>query len=478
MKKLKLVALIAGASLVTTAGIASATQDGILALYGSSAQAKFWAAQAGTWMTNSLGCSGVPSAATSATNANYPGETFYTISGTNCSNTDAKAVAGTGTLTVLYTANDSVTGIQSVNGSVNADGCTNANQRVMYPGTGTANCQTITVGIADVAASAITEQSSGYKTGPLDTTGVTFAPNYSAGSPALATITTTGLNDVTANKTLATPFAFWVNKGVTAKQCTAGLVGNYCYQNTDCNTVYGTNNGTCNTTPTTITNLTRLQATLLFSGQVQTWDQLGQYFTAQPVILCLRHAGSGTHATLDNAVMTAGQSGWGSPLVTAQQSPTDASNNGTTITWFNNASGDEMNCVNGDTTAANSIDGNAYPSGTTVGAIGYSDADASAGSNTVEIKYNGYFPTRSGLRDGVYDFYAIAHYYTSKTGDAAHNTLATDMIKWAESPANMAPAKANYWATVAEMNVYKTSDTAYPLVQGNSSPYFNNLNQE
>jgi len=463
MKK-QLVALFAGASLMATAGIASA--DGTLALYGSSAQAKFWAAQAATWMTGSLGCTGVTTASSITGSGAYAGTTHYKVTGSACTNGDAQAVAGTGVLTVLYTANDSVTGIQSVKGSVNLNGCPSANQAVMYPASGTtlstASCQTVHMGIADVAASAITQSTSGYKIGPLDTTGVTFAPDYSgdtaASKAAVATLNTTGLTDVTPNQTLATPFAFWVNKAVTATQCTAGLTGNYCFQNTDCDTKYQAGNGVCSSTATTITNMTRLMATLLFSGQVSTWDQLGQYFTAQPVVVCLRHAGSGTHATLDNAVMTAGQTGWGSSLVTAQNS--DSTN--PPVVWFNNASGDEMNCINGDTTSSTS--------GSLIGAVGYSDADASAGANVVELKYNGIFPVRSALRDGIYDFYAIAHYYTNNANDAAHNKLAKDMVVWAENPANMAPAKANYWATVAEMQYYKSSDTAYPVAQGATNP--------
>jgi hypothetical protein len=314
------------------------------------------------------------------------------------------------------------------------------------------------MGIADVDATAITQQSSGYKVGPLDTTGVTFAPDYgidAKGVTARATLNKTGLTDITPGQTLATPFAFWINKAVTATQCTAGLVGNYCNTSTDCNTVYGTNNGTCGAAAS-ITNITRLQATLLFSGQVPTWDYLGQYFTAQPVVLCLRHAGSGTHATLDNAVMTAGQTGWGSSLVQTQDPV------GPPVIWFNNASADEMACVNGDTTSATT--------GSLIGAVGYSDADAGPAANTVEVKYNGMFPVRSAMRDGLYDFYAIAHYYTNNSNDAAHNTLATNMVIWAENPANMAPAKANYWATVAEMNYIKASDTAYPIYVGASNP--------
>jgi hypothetical protein len=453
MKK-KMIVLLTAASLMATAGIASA--DGTLALYGSSAQAKYWNAQAATWLT-SLGCS-TPTTAAAITGAGaYAGTTHYKISASGCTNADAAAIAGAGVLTVLYTANDSVTGIQSVKGSVNADGCGSANQRVMYPATGTANCQTVHLGVSDVAAESIIQQSSGHKIGPLDATATIFSPNFSVPTSAASlSIKTTGLTAITPNATLATPFGFYANKAVTATQCTAGLIGNYCNANTQCDTAYNSGNGVCNTTATTISNINRLQATLLFSGQVPSWDYLGTYFTANPVVLCLRHAGSGTHATFVNAVMNAGGTGWGTSVL-GSEDPV-----GPPVTWFNNASADEMNCINGDTLANNS--------GSAIGAIGYADADAAPAANVVELKYNGNFPTRSAMRNGLYDFYAIAWFYTNNSNSSAINQLAKDMVIWSEDPTHMAASKVNYWATAAEMNYVKGSDQSYPGYAGATSP--------
>ena len=502
MKK-RMITLVAATSLLATAGIASA--DGTFTMYGSSAQAKFWTAQVGTWLTNAMNCpaAGVSALSTSAADGTsvFPaGTTHYKITATGCTNADAQAIAGIGStkvLTVLYTANDSVTGVQSVGGSVspNPDGCTGGlNYRVMYPGTGgtngNASCQPVNMGIADVAGSSITQKSTGQKIGPLDTTATVFAPDFSVHAPDTSNIT-----PIDENFTLATPFAFWVNKGVTATQCTSGLVGNYCgtptlggtsaaeymAANAQCDTKYfatgpGTGDGRCGSstggaTPTapaatTITNIDRLQASLIFSGQVPDWSYLGSYFTAQPVTVCLRHAGSGTHATLVNAVMNAGGSNWGTNVLQLQDGKTGHE----PIVWFNNGSGDEMNCVNGDSkpNAANFNTVN-QATGGLMGAIGYSDADASAGTYTTEVRYNGFFPTRSAMRNGVYDFYAVAYYYVNNAATSAVTTFAQDMVDWAGVPSNMVASKANYWATVAEMGYIKGSDQAYPGYVGAST---------
>jgi hypothetical protein len=471
MKK-KMIALLTAASLMATAGIAAA--DGTIAFYGSSAQAKYWGAQAQTWLGSPSGanCSSTTAAVSSTGGGFIPGTTHYIITGTNCASTNAAAVAGNpGVLTVLYTANDSVTGIQSVAGSKtpNPDGCPAANQRVMYPGTSTANCQTVHVGVSDVKAESITQKSKGYKLGPLDTTGVQLNISYPD-----ATLNTSGLTAIgTPGATLATPFGFYANKAVVATQCTAGLIGSYCAiptggtqtdANAQCDTAYGAGNGVCAggtadaAHATVITNINRLEATLLFTGQVPNWNYLGAYFPSLPVVLCLRHAGSGTHATLDNAVMTAGGTGWGQPLVATQKAGT--SHNPTI--WFNNASADEMNCINGDTVA--------NPSGSLIGAIGYADADAAPAANVVRLTYNGHYPTRSAMRNGIYDFYAIAWFYTNNSNNANINALASDMVNWASIPANMAASKANYWATAAEMSYIKSSDQAYPGYVGATSP--------
>jgi len=502
MKK-SLITLLAASSLMASAGIAAADTAGAIALYGSSAQAAYWNAQAATWLTGQaanggMGCTHATTATAvkvpSTSSASYAGTTHYQIVGTGCTNPDALAVASNGTLTVLYTANDSVTGIQSVAGAINADGCPSANQRVMYPATGVINCQTVHVGVADVAGESIVQTSSGNKFGPMG--GPAVNPNYTAAAyPPNGGLNTAamGLSYINPgfNGTLATPFGFFANKGVTATQCTSGLIGSYCgtpldnspnnaitgNSNSDylttgnqtainhqCDTAYGSNDGTCGPAAP-ITNISRLEAALLFSGKIANWNNLGTYFTPQPVTLCMRQAGSGTQATFDWAVMRAGGTGWGATALTNQK----VSANGLSV-YFNQASADMANCINGETSANGGTP-------TVMGAIGFMDADTVVGTSAsnldvVRLAYQGVYPTRYAVRNGLYDFYALAWFYMTQanyTGDSnnqapvtAIGQLASDMITFAQDPDNMAPAKANYWATQLEMNVVKGTDQSYP----------------
>jgi hypothetical protein len=105
---------------------------------------------------------------------------------------------------------------------------------------------------------------------------------------------------LTPHNPLIVPFGFFVNKGVTAKQCLPPVATanqyEYCMTDADC----GGAAGSCVTD--TINNITRLQAVNIFSGYASNWSDFGGYFTEQPITACLRHAGSGTHATLAYAV--------------------------------------------------------------------------------------------------------------------------------------------------------------------------------
>jgi hypothetical protein len=501
MKNQKLIALLAGAALTAAAGTAFAA-DTTLNLFGSSAQAKFWGTstvagaqvktQVENWMlatvaNGGLGCASTSSIASIAGSGNDSGNTYYQMTGTGCTSTLVTNLNADGSLTVNYGSDDSVSGIMAAQGQVDTfsnDACSQGpTYRLLPPqGGGTLTCQPITVGVSDVAASAIVEVTYGAKTGPMG--GATVVPNYSGAAYnapdgntyANTVIQTSNVLDLNQPNTLATPFAFWVNNAVTATQCTSGLVGDYCASNADCDTAYAKGNGVCGAA-STIKNMTRSMAVMLFSGQVPNWSYFGNAFTAQPVTICLRHAGSGTMATLDNAVISAGQTGWGAGLVTAQETYAAGSNPNV---WFNWTSTNEMNCIAGETTANSGAL-------SAIGAVGYSDADASNATNVSEMTYQGVYPTRSAMSNGIYDFYAIAHYYvnsqyetaanggtaTAGTANAYLGALANSMVSWAAVPTNMAPAKSNYWATVNEMNYYKTSDFAYPAFEGANIPFQN-----
>jgi hypothetical protein len=148
---------------------------------------------------------------------------------------------------------------------------------------------------------------------------------------------------------------------------------------------------------------------------------------------------------------------WGSNISTAEAAG---------ATWFNQGSGDEMKCVNGNNTAT--------PTGSLIGAIGYADADqatnvANTSQNVVPVKYNGQYGTRTAIRNGQYDFYTNAWLYTNPANSATINTLADSLVVFAQEPANVPAAKANYWAATGEMKFNRATDSAYPGFVGGAS---------
>jgi ABC-type phosphate transport system substrate-binding protein len=454
-KQIKIVAL-AAVSLLSVSAMAGATD---INLYGSSAQYPYWATQAQDYLSK-LGCTGfqnqVGTTATGVSTGLPSGVSCFALQGTGCTSSLTN-----GTVNFRYCSNSSVTGIQAVAGSNgDVDSCGSAYKRMMInpDGSQTVACQTVLGGVSDVSGEAFTQSSNGNKLGPLG--GAVVTPSY-------AGISTSALG-LTAYNTVVTPFAFYVNKQVTATHCTGGLVGNLCASNADCNSQANlpTPDGVCNTTPTTINNLSRTEAVLLFSGQVADWSYLGQYYSAQPVTLCYRHAGSGTHATLQYAVMN---KTWGGALPTAQSTATAP------YIWFNNATGDEENCINGDTTSSTT--------GSAIAAVGYADANIPFGAvppagvgvagksqNIVQVKYQGFYPTRSHVRNGEYEFYAVSFLYLNNGANSSSTNLLTNLITYAQNPANVPTSLVNYWPSLSEMWFVKANDFVYPVSVNATNP--------
>ncbi|NVN90567.1 MAG: hypothetical protein HXX11_08155 [Desulfuromonadales bacterium] len=437
MKNMKMTALTATAALLAIAGVAQAA-PAELNIYGASAQYTYWNAQGQHYASSRLGC-------TAGAAVNNGGKHGF-VSATNCTSTLVPVNAATGhrDLDIRYSGIASAEGVLAVSKQAPQDatlatGCNVANgERLMYASSSTLVCKQVHVGTSDVAGESLAQNSSGQKLGPMG--GGAFSASFSG-------VSTAGL---TPNNTVVVPFGFFVNSAVTAKTCTAGLVGNYCLANTDCDTAPANATGTCGAAAT-ITNISREEAAMIFSQQVGDWSDLGSYFTAQPVVACLRHAGSGTHATLDLAVMN---TSWGAGIATSESAGS---------VWFNQGSGDEIKCINGATTAT--------PTGSLIGAIGYADGDQAVGvantsQNVKQLKYNGFYPTRTAIRNGLYDFYSNAWLYTNgpTTG------LAADLVAYAQDPANVPASKANYWAAVAEMKYNKSADNTYPAYVGASIP--------
>jgi hypothetical protein len=474
MKKQITASLAATAALMAIAGIAQAA-PAELNIYGASAQYLYWNAQAQNYATSKLGCS-----ATAPSNS--PDGKHGFVAATNCTSLLVPVNSATTKrdLNIRYSGIASAEGPLSVKklGPIDVKllqlitsydasskpvyagttGACNvaAGERAMY-GTSatTADCHVVHVGTSDVAGETLTQTSTGQKLGPN---------GGGAFGTVMTGVNTTGL---TPANTVVVPFGFFVNSAVTAKQCTSGLIGNYCTTDAHCNTAPSATNGTCGAAAT-ITNITREEASLIFAGSVTNWSDLGAYFTAQPAVVCFRHAGSGTHSALDATIMN---SGWGGVTLTDEAAGQF---------WFNQGASDEIKCINGNSTAL--PDGPTYPADAAVAAIGYADADQAVGvaktsQNVKQLKFNGQYPTRTAIRNGQYDFYTNAWLYTNPANGTNYpgmstsvNSIAADMVTYAQDPANVPASKANYWAAVSEMKYNRAADNTYPAFTGATSP--------
>jgi hypothetical protein len=197
-------------------------------------------------------------------------------------------------------------------------------------------------------------------------------------------------------------------------------------------------------------NLTRLMATLIFSGSVTNWSDFG--YPAQPITVCLRHAGSGTHATLDAAVMRGDAT-----LLKDEALPGSfpVLMGWVPVTYFNKGSSDMMRCIR-----------DAGP-----GAIGYADSDknganpdGSLGSYpTVRaLKYMGKFGVAFTLINGQYDFWSAQWLYFLANEDPATKAKILELCAFASDPTNMPDSRRAYWTTAGEMKVEKANDFAWP----------------
>jgi hypothetical protein len=425
MKK-KTIAL--AASMVALAGVAHADVE--LNIYGASAQATLWNAIAPSFLA-SLGCNGGnASAVAKGTNENSSGKFQGGISvGSGCGNY--------GTITLRYQGKNSLDGIAAADGKNildNGNSCAATERKVqLTAGAKTLGCKPVHLGASDAAGSSFTQGTSGNKTGPvIPATGrVDIAPSYNGYTTDLATY-----------RPVVVPFGFFVNNGVKVKKCVGGTDdGMLCTATTDC----GGTGASCNTVQ--LDNVTREMAVNIFSGNALAWTDFGQTFSVDgdpsaTIYSCLRHAGSGTHATLDKAVMN---STWGAALLGTESA----------TTFFNDASGDMMACID------------KFP-----GAIGYADADQAVSAVTHAVKYNGVPARRNTIRNGQYDFFSFQWLYEKANTTADEHNLIVALNDFASNPDNVTTAptslgsKAKYWATANEMVYGKPSDDSFPIWQG------------
>jgi len=399
-----------------------------LNVYGASAQYLFWNTTAPAFLTSVRGC-----ASTSKTETTD--KKHGITQGIGCD-------GGVNTINIRYSSKASYDGIRAVSNTDPANTCAGQpGWRPMITGAGNTAllCQDVHVGASDVAGSTFTQNSTGALNGPLG--GAATTRTFSG-------IPTAGL---TTYQPVVVPFGFFANNAIKVHTCAGGAnAGNLCTTATaaaDCGT------GTC--AQNTIDNVTREQAVQIFSGQAFAWTDFGDSYSVagdptNSIVACLRHAGSGTHATFDKVIFTGATPQF---LVTAE-------NTAGPFIYFNDGSTEEMKCVNGNTTTATT--------GSAVGAIGYADADQSVGAagvsqNVVGIKYNGLLGRRNVVRNGLYDFFSNQWLYENPTKTtAAQHTLLTQLNTFASNPANIPASKAAFWAAAGEMVFNKSSDTTYP----------------
>ncbi|MGD9505110.1 MAG: hypothetical protein AB7W37_09360 [Syntrophobacteraceae bacterium] len=387
--KKALTSAVIGLGAVAISGAASAATYNIN-LYGASAEYLYWNDAADNFLA-SKGC-------TNVAQASYDSKNGIT-----------KGACGSDTVYIRYTSKASYDGIYAVKNQWDPNEtdhqCTSASQRKLvdetsctWGGSCTAlKCQDVTLGASDVAGESFVQSSYGYLLGHIG--GAWTERNFSG-------IDTSSLVNY---QPLVVPFAFYVNKAVTRNSAV-------------------------------LTNVPRIMAVLIYSGQVYSWSDFGSEFADKAIVRCLRHAGSGTHATLDLAVMN---KAWGGALV---QEDLDGQ------TFFNDGSSDMMKC----------IDQNGGFSSADAGAIGYADADQSLTSytNVAQTKYNGEAATKYNIVNGLYDFWS-AQWLFAQSGEV--NTWVTALTTYASKAANVPSTKAAYWAAAEEMTVEKTpADANYP----------------
>lgn len=406
---------VLGMAMLALAVPASAA-DVSINIYGASAQFLYWEAAAPAFLTDK--------ACTEVTQDRYNDKHGIT-----------RGTCGADTVYIRYSSKASYDGILAVKGDSSLTGssekCNEGDEGVPagmagyyrkmvnpascnFDGISAPNCTAlkcyrVTLGASDVAGESFTQKSTGQLNGPAGGGVVTREFNG---------INTEGLDHYNP---LVVPFGFFVHSSVTRDG-------------------------------TTIENLPRMMPVEIFSGQAWYWSDFGGEFSTDPIVACMRHAGSGTQATLEYAVMLG--NGWG-----ARYANTESSSDPTI--WFNDGSSNMMNCIN-----------------TQTGAIGFADADQSLASytNTVRVKYQGEAASRVNIRNGRYDFWSTQWIYENPNAPEYSTThpwvsnASNGLMEFAADPDNIPSSKTGFWAAKSEMRYMKSSDKAYPTYTDPTAP--------
>jgi len=385
IKKL-LKATVVGASIFAMVGAANAAEVNIN-IYGASAQYTYWNDAADDFMVD-LGCTAIQQAA---------GNTANSTSGHGIT----RGTCGADTWHIRYSSKASFDGIRAMQ-CIDPDGtsgCANPCERRLADETTTnwgtrvvtsLACKDVNVGASDVEAAAIAGmESHGQLRGHLGGGWVDRVMDAS-------TIYDTGLANY---RPIVVPFAFFKENNVP------------------------------------YTNLSKMQAVHIFSGSIWDWSDFDPTVASQAVTICLRHAGSGTHATL-NAVVMANAAG----LITEE-----GDGMLTPVAWFNDGSSDMANCVVQN-----------------AGSVGYADADQTFAANVTRLSYEGVAATKNNIVNGNYPFWAAQWLYVDAI---VPNSPIDKLATWAADPDNMPAGRAPFWAAQDEMNVVKSNSFTFPVRQ-------------
>jgi ABC-type phosphate transport system substrate-binding protein len=385
IKKL-LKATVVGASMFAMVGAASAATQNIN-IYGASAQYNFWNDAADNFLLQK-GCTSIQKAAGSGTTKNH-GIT--------------RGTCGSDTWYIRYSAKASYDGIRAMKcmDPDGTSGCTNPCERKLADETTTnwstgvvtsLACKDVNIGASDVEAGAIAGmESHGQLKGHMGGGDVDRVMDAS-------TIYDTGLKNY---RPIVVPFAFFKNISVP------------------------------------YSNLSKMMAVHIFSGQIWDWSDFDDTVASQAVTVCLRHAGSGTHATLNAVVMAKS-----APLLIEE----DSAGNSGAVVWFNDSSSDMVKCVED-----------------LAGSVGYADADQTFNAaKATRMTYEGVTAEKKNIVNGQYPFWSAQWLYVDAIvpGSPIHQ-LAT----WAANPANMPSTRQAFWAAKDEMLVDKANSFSFPVRQ-------------
>lgn len=405
LKKMLKGMVVLGAAALLAAPVQADTFE--VNLYGASAQFKYWTDAADDFLedaTNGPGCA-------PGTAVNLQGKT------TNTTPLDAgiaKCSVGGDTYIVRYVARSSVEGVFAVRGidgtGEGADGCP-ADQRlfptdIVSGAISGYSCQVANVGASDVAAETFNQKSKGCDVGP---------ECVRDGSETILDLDVSGVSSggLAEGRPVIVPFAFFANDDVP------------------------------------IDDINRPTAVAIYSGQMSNWSAVDPTVDLD-VVACLRHAGSGTHATLDANVMR-GEAA----LLTQEAFPGDGGlfDRGRQIeTYFNLSSSNARDCCRAEAGW---------------GAICYMDADkcgvdgTECDNTTTAMKrltYNGAAPTAENIENGLYTFWSAQWLYYDDSATNPNATFIENLIAFGSNPDNIQGDRAQFWTGQAAMNWVKGDD--------------------